>query len=186
RPPRIHRTRARLRGGVPTPPRLRSRGVARAALSASPPPAAPPRDAADAPASAGAPRPAPPGTRRRIQRRIHLVTLGFVHRIFRRSQVPEQVLVRELGLRRGRLAQALGRVRLAREARGLLLEVARLALPVLRRAEVRERRREGRVLPAPRDPRRVPDEAEGAQRLDEAQPARLEVAELAVGGGHGL
>ena len=45
---------------------------------------------------------------------------------------------------------------------------------------MRERGREGRIAPALRDPRRVEHEAEGAQRLDEPQPARVEVAELAV------
>src|SRR5262245_62210400 len=79
------------------------------------------------------------------------------------SQVPEEILVAELGLRLGRPPQRLRGLLVAQQSQRLFLEVARLALPVLGAPEVREGGREGGVLPAARDPGRVRDEAERAQ-----------------------
>src|SRR5262245_22907578 len=64
--------------------------------------------------------------------------------------------------------------------RDLLAELQDAVLPVALRIEPRERRRECRVVPAPGEPRRIVDEAQRPQRLDERELAPVELAEILV------
>src|SRR3990170_4762457 len=76
------------------------------------------------------------------------------------------------------------RQRLFLHQRDLLAQLEDPVLPVALGVEPRERRRKGRVVPAPRDPSRVMDQAQGAQRFEEIQLRSLEFHELLVAGEH--
>src|SRR5665213_1678764 len=64
--------------------------------------------------------------------------------------------------------------------RDLLAQFENAVLPVALRVEPREGRRKGGIVPALRDPCRVVQETQSAQRLDEVQLAAVECAELLV------
>ena len=135
----------------------------------------------------------------RGQRRARARQAARIERALRR---PRQHPVRSGAARRRRPARRSGRLREARQraAAGLapgarsgrlpsgglghrleLLAQARaLVGPVRRAREPREGDREGRVAPAPRDPGAVMDHAQGAQRLDQAQLAPVEIHERFV------
>src|SRR5256885_289518 len=61
--------------------------------------------------------------------------------------------------------------RLLSQQRDLLAQLEDPVLPVALRVEPGERRGKRRIVPAPRDPRRIVEQAQGAQRLEEAQLA---------------
>src|SRR6185312_14764448 len=90
--------------------------------------------------------------------------------------VPEVVLV----ARPRRLLR--GRARPVLDADDLdeLLQIPRLLLPVRLRPEVDERAGEDGIVEAPGDPGGVVDHPQTAQRLDEAEGAVIEVAQLLV------
>lgn len=64
----------------------------------------------------------------------------------------------------------------------LLAQFEHARFPVTMRVEPRERGRKRRIVPTPREPRRVVDQPQRAQRFDEIQLARLEFAEILVAG----
>src|SRR5271157_281654 len=98
-------------------------------------------------------------------------------------EVPEEILVGELRGRRFRLPWSEpGKILAAAgQKTELFLEVARLIFPILASPKMRERRRECRVTPAPRDPGRVAHETQRPQRLHETEPAAVKAAELLIG-----
>src|SRR5262249_29622505 len=96
------------------------------------------------------------------------------HRVAARS-APNRAAARPSG--RPLSFHALRDLGVAPQPLDLLLEIARLALPVERGAEVREGGAEVGLVPAARDPARELEEARSPQRLDQREPARLEVAE---------
>src|SRR6185503_20479890 len=68
--------------------------------------------------------------------------------------------------------------------RDLLLQLEYAVLPIALGVEPGKRGGKRRVVPAPRDPGRVVDEAQGSQRLQEMQFARIELMEILVAGEH--
>src|SRR5206468_2944040 len=66
--------------------------------------------------------------------------------------------------------------------RDLLAQLEDPILPVALSVEPRERCRKRRIVPTPREPRRVVDQAQRAQRFDEMKLASIEVVEALVAG----
>src|SRR5207249_10590554 len=66
--------------------------------------------------------------------------------------------------------------------RDLLAQLEDPILPVALSVEPRERCRKRRIAPTPREPRRVVDQAQRAQRFDEMKLASVEVVEVLVAG----
>src|SRR5947207_3520007 len=64
----------------------------------------------------------------------------------------------------------------------LLAQLEDSILPVALSVEPRERGRKRRIVPTPREPRRVMDQAERAQRLDEMKLASIELVKALVAG----
>src|SRR5205823_12701611 len=72
--------------------------------------------------------------------------------------------------------------RLFRHQRDLLLQLEDAVLPVALRVEPGKRGGKRGIVPAPRDPRGIMDEAQRAQRLDQVQLAPVELHEVLVAG----
>src|SRR4030095_12690992 len=64
----------------------------------------------------------------------------------------------------------------------LLAQLEDAGLPVAPRIAPGKGGRKSRIVPAPRNPRRIMDQAQGAQRLDEMKLASIEVMEALVAG----
>src|SRR5438552_19130256 len=64
----------------------------------------------------------------------------------------------------------------------LLAQLEDSILPVALSVEPPERGRKRRIVPAPREPRRVMDQAQRAQRLDEMKLASIELVKALVAG----
>src|SRR5882672_1263199 len=77
-----------------------------------------------------------------------------------------------------------GLKRLLLHQRDLLFQFQDPVLPVALGVEPRKRGGEVGIVPAPREPGRVVDEAQRAQRLQQIQLARIEVVKVLVPGEH--
>src|ERR1044071_9625484 len=97
--------------------------------------------------------------------------------------IEEVVLVGEDDLFLSLLVLSLGsrlRDQLAADDRELLHEILGLPLPGLRRPELRPGGGEGRIVPALGEPGGIVDDAQAAERLDQAQGRAVEGPELLV------
>gem|GEM_PF-5121239 len=98
-------------------------------------------------------------------------------------EIPEEIFVGELGCRNLRLPRSKAGEILAASGKKsqLFLEISRLVFPVFASPKMWERRRKGRVVPAPGDPSRVAYKTQCPERLHEAKPTAVKAAELLIG-----
>src|SRR5579859_2613459 len=114
-----------------------------------------------------------------------------VHRVSRRMRLAARVRMRRARYQRWRpvrtcrigISSSLARIPKERRILDrfhLLEEVLQIPLPVALLREPGKGAREGRVAPAMRNPGRMMEHPQGAQRLDEPELAQIEVRELLV------